>query len=306
MGSLCSTTSGRAAATAAASAAGKALRGIQPNVAPAPGTTAKTTVMPPPTNDSSITMDVRAVTFPLFGQAVPAHTEVKQSPHLANCPVAAILAAFAFTHAVNAQGNNFIRDMVSETSAAVITDVSGLPPDTLTNPPPGGKVSSSRYFTVKLPDGTVEVSDVLYTDDADAGFSLIYMSDPNDLSLWAAVIEKALAVQLLSYENFDALNLTANDFWKKISGVNPGGFEVNAGTPLNQITAAATASVTVPTIGASKDDDSGVPSVTPFHGYTMMGMQGSRIKLYDPAKVETILLSPADFRRAFKAILFRI
>ena len=152
----------------------------------------------------------------------------------------------------------------------------------------------------------VEVSDVLYTDDADAGFSLIYMSDPNDKSLWAAVIEKALAVQLQSYENFDALDLSANDFWEKITGVGPGGFAVEASTPLNEIIAAANASVNVPTIGASKDDDSGVTSVTPFHGYTMMGMQGSKMKLYDPAKVQTLLLSPADFRRAFQAILFRL
>ncbi len=75
-----------------------------------------------------------------------------------------------------------------------------LPADTLTNPPEGNVVKSSRYFNVRLPGGSVEVSDVLYTDDADAGWSLIYMNDPSDKSIWAAIIEKAMAVSLKGYE----------------------------------------------------------------------------------------------------------
>ena len=55
----------------------------------------KKTVMPPPTNDHD-NKDVHVVTLPLFRSA-PAFTQVKQAPGIANCPVAAILAALAFT-----------------------------------------------------------------------------------------------------------------------------------------------------------------------------------------------------------------
>lgn len=259
-----------------------------------------TTIMPPPANDDK-TKDVRVVPWPLFSNAksAPVFNEVKQASSLANCPVAAILAALAFT----AAGRSIIQNMVAENAGNVVTDISGLPKDTLTNPPKSTSISSSRYFTVKLPGGSVDVSDVLYTDDADSGWSLIYMQDPKDQSLWAAIIEKALAVQLGSYENFDALNINANDFWQKITGARPGAIEIKSDTSLKTITEAAKASATVPSIGASRDTD--VKFVTQFHGFAMMGLEGAKIKLYDPAKVKTILISPADFRHDFQMILFR-
>jgi hypothetical protein len=37
----------------------------------------------------------------------------------------------------------------------------------------------------------------------------------------------------------------------------------------------------------------------------MLGVQGSKIRLYDAAKAKTLLISPADFRHDFLAILFR-
>jgi hypothetical protein len=158
------------------------------------------------------------VTWPLFNPSkkIPAHTEVKQAPNLANCPIAAILAALAFTSV----GRTLIQGMLSETAGNVVTDLSGIPTGTLTNPPQGNTISSSRYFTVKLPGGSTEVSDVLYTNDGQRNsWSLMYLRDPSENSIWAAVIEKALAVQLKSYENFDALNITANEFGEKVTGV---------------------------------------------------------------------------------------
>ena len=269
--------------------------------APSPTKAVKKTVMPPPTKDQD-SKDVHVVTLPLFNSSkkVPSYTEVKQAPGIANCPVAAVLAAFAFTSA----GRTTIQGMISETPDNVSTDVSGVSAS-LSNPPAGSTLISARFFTVKLGDGTIEVSDVLYTDDHDAGWSPIYIRDPNDQSIWAAIIEKALAVQLKSYENFDALNISANDFWKKITGVAPGGIEIKVDTPLATITDAAKASITRPTIAASKPDGTDVKLVTPFHGYAMIGLQGSSIKLYDPAKATTLLISPADFRHDFQAVLFR-
>ncbi len=51
-------------------------------------------------------------------------------------------------------------------------------------------VTSSRYFTVMLPDGPVEVSDVLYTDNHDSGYSPFYLRDPNEHALWRASSKK--------------------------------------------------------------------------------------------------------------------
>jgi len=259
----------------------------------------KTTTMPLPTKDND-NKDVHEVTWPLFKKG-PVHTEVQQAPGIANCPVAAILAALAFTSA----GRTIIQGMVSETAATVLTDLSSLPAGTLTNPPKGNTVSSSRFFTVKLPRGAVEVSDVLYTDDHDSGWSPFYMRDPGGQVIWASIIEKALAVQLGSYENFDALNLTANDFWERITGAQPGGIEIKDDTPLSAITGAASAASSVPTIGASKADGKDVKVVTPFHGFALLGVRGSQIQLYDPAKAKSISISAADFRHDFQAILFR-
>jgi hypothetical protein len=279
---------------------GNTLWDKQTTKAPPPATrpAVKKTVMPAPTNDQD-SKDVHVITWALFGsKKSPTFDEVKQAPGLANCPVAAILAALAFT----ASGRALLQKMVKETKAATLTDLAGLDKDTLSNPPAGMKLSSSRYFTVALPRGAVEVSDVLYTDDHSAGWSPLYMRDPHEHSLWAPIIEKALAVQLdNSYENFDALPLTANDFWEKITGTKPGGFAVDSKTPGDKIMEAARASVRVSSIGASKD--SGTRFVSEFHGHAMLGLDGSRIRLYDPAKAKTLSLTLAQFQQDFQAIL---
>ncbi len=260
----------------------------------------KRTVMPPPTNDHD-SKDVHVVTWPLFNGKVPVLEEVKQAPGIANCPVASILAALAFTPT----GRTLLQGMVSETAATVVTDVSGLPRDTLSNPPPNNSLTSARFFTVKIPEGPFEVSDVLYTDDHDSGWSPLYLRDPAARSIWASIIEKALAVRLKSYENFDAGDLTANEFWQMITGAAPGGFPIVGDTPLAKITDAAMAATRVPSIAASKPDSKDVKFVAEFHGFAMMGLEGSKVKLFDPAKAKTILLSPTDFRHDFQAILFR-
>jgi NADH:ubiquinone oxidoreductase subunit F (NADH-binding) len=85
----------------------------------------------------------------------------------------------------------------------------------------------------------------------------------------------------------------------------PGQIEIKADTPLAKIIDAAKASTRVPSIGASKPNGSDGKFVTEFHGFAMMGFDGAKIKLYDPAKAKTILIAPADFRHDFTAILYR-
>jgi hypothetical protein len=300
---------------------------------PATGTVTKaagkTTPMPLPAKDGN-SKDVHVVRSPLFDphKKVPAYTEVKQAENIANCPVAAILAAYASTKV----GQPIIQNMLSETSGKVLTDLSGLPAGTLSNPP-GGTLTSARYFTVKLPGavrvqlsgtdklpgavqvsgksdtfdlpgGSIDVSDVLYTNDGDGdSWSLIYLRDPGGQTIWASIIEKALAVRLASYENFDALNIHAEDFWNMITGAQPTIIEIKQSTPLNVITDAVKASVNVPTVGASKD--TGTKHVSEFHGFAMLGFKDGKIRLYDAEKAKEIPISPEAFRDDFKAILYR-
>jgi hypothetical protein len=288
----------------------------------------KTTPMPLPAKDGN-PKDVHVVRSPRFDpqKKVPSYTEVKQAENIANCPVAAILAAYAST----AVGRPITQSMISETSGKVLTDLSGIK-QVLTNPP-GDTLTSARYFTVSvpgavrvqlaagdkiagavpvsgkpntfdLPGGSIDVSDVLYTNDGDRdSWSLIYLRDPGGQTIWASIIEKALAVRLGSYENFDALNISANDFWNIVTGAQPAVIAITPTTPLNVITDAVKASVNVPSIGASKD--SGTKHVSEFHGFAMLGFKNGKIRLYDAEKAAEILITPENFRADFKNILYR-
>jgi hypothetical protein len=269
--------------------------------APAPAKAAVATTMPPPTKDND-GRDVHEVTWPLFAASgSPQVKDVQQAPNLANCPVAAMLAALAATPTGQAQ----LKGMLSEATGSVTTDISGVPPSELANPPASAILKTSRYFTVKLPAGQVVVSDVLYTDDHDAGWTPFYMRDPKDQCLWASIVEKALAAQLGSYERIDAMGLSLNAFWEKVVGGKPRGFEVKADTPLAKIIEAASAGARVPTIGATRDTQADTSPVSGFHGYAILGMQKSSISLYDPAKAKHLLMSPADFRTAFQAVFYK-
>lgn len=255
------------------------------------------TTMPGPTKDQD-SREVRLVDWPLYAEkGSPGFREVRQSGHLANCPVAAILAALAST----SSGQTLIRRMISTTAATAATDISSA--GELANPHPDPIIISKRYFTVTIGGKSVIVTDVLYTDDHDRGWSPFYMRDPNDNCIWAAVIEKALAAHLGGYEKIDELGLSANAFWEKLVGARPKGFEVKAGRT-KEIVDAAAAATRVPTIAASRADQTKVTSISAFHGFAVLGMQGSSIKLYDPMAVETKLVSQADFVTAFQAMFW--
>jgi hypothetical protein len=276
----------------------------QKTVKPTPNATqaVKKTVMPLPLDDTN-SKDAHVMTLPLFNAAkrVPAYGDVKQAPSLVNCPVASILAALAYT----TSGRNVLTKLISETAAPTLTEFPGLPSTDLSNPPAGMKITSSRYFTVSLPRGAQVVSDVLYTDDADRGWTALYMRDPNDKSIWAAIVEKALALQLGSYRNFDvgAKAVTANEFWEKIVGVKPDGFAIDSGTAPAKILKAAENATRVSSIAASKPDYRSVTKVTAFHGYALLGTQGKSIRLYDPAEAKVLHLTVAEFQHDFQAIL---
>jgi hypothetical protein len=297
---------------------------------PASGTVTKaagkTTTMPLPAKDG-LSKDVHVVTGSLFSppKKIPSHTEVLQAPNISNCYLAAMLAAHAFTP----DGRTFIQNMVSETPGNVLTDLSGIK-QALSNPA-GDTLTSTRFFTVKLPGavrfklppgidrpsgavkapggawelagGSIDVSDVLYTNDSDHDWSILYLSDPVGHTMWAAVIEKAVAVRIGGYQNFDALRrgddgsgLSVNDVWEMVTGLKPGGFEINPDTKPPAIIDAAKASVHLPSIAATKENlpvHSALPS---HHGLAMLGLKDGKIRLYDPAEGKEILISAADFQ----------
>jgi hypothetical protein len=254
------------------------------------------TTMPGPTKDQD-GREVHVVDWPLYAEkGSPGFREVRQSGNLANCPVAAILAALDNT----ASGQTMIRRMITTTTATASTDISTA--GDLANPHPDPIMISNRYFTVTIGGKSVIVTDVLYTDDHDRGWSPFYMRDPSDVCIWSAVVEKALAAHLGSYEKIDELGLSANAFWEKLVGSKPKGIAVTA-DKIKDIVAAATVATRVPTIAASRADQK-VRSISAFHGFAVLGMHGTSIKLYDPMAVETKLVSQNDFVAAFEAMFW--
>lgn len=260
----------------------------------APGVMAKVVKilkMPPPAVDAT-TKQAREVTSNLFNKSGPTPGDVQQGS-LANCPVASILAALAHTE----NGRKRIQSLLAEHPAAVVTDLSAVAGE-LDSPPKDNKIITKRYFTVTLEKTSPEVSDVFYTNDADRNWSLIYMRSPTD-ALWPSVIEKAFAVRAGSYEKLDEQD-SANVFWKVLVGTDPKVLPIDQQTELPVISATAKAAAKVPTIGASRDDATKVSS---WHGFAVLGIQGTTLELYDPAKAKILKVSLKDFRDNFKAML---
>ena len=262
----------------------------------------KELAMPPPAGGSSTIIQARSIGLG-SREDTPSERDVKQG-ELANCPVAAILAAMAhtpggrkridsmITEYVNAQVKTTFSKEVLATLSAKLDDPDYKRPEK--------EILAKRYFSVNL-GNAVEVSDVFYVKYSDgSGVDMIYMDSPKR-ALWPCVIEKAYAVKIGSYDDLDDdTKHTANEFWTVLVGAKPDGFAINENTDLSKISAAAKAAGTIPTIAASKDD---ATKTTTHHGFAVMGIQGSTIELYDPhGKIEKLSLT--DFRSNFSAMFF--
>jgi len=268
---------------------------VGPGIFLAPKQIAKATkklTMPPPAGGAK-TIVAREVPWSLYGKNTPALADVSQGA-LANCPLASLLAALAYTPT----GQKHLQGLVAEQAAVVETDLSSVA-DRLEEVPSGNRITSTRYFTVKLGGKSFEVSDVLYTDDADRNWSPVYMRSPSNV-IWPCVIEKAYAVKEGGYEALDSKGLTANAIWEVVVGAKPGGFEVTGKTDDSKIRAAADSAARTPTIAASKDE---ATDVTAWHGFAVLGMKNGRIELYDPMMVRRQAVTLDVFRKNFMAIL---
>src|SRR5450631_4128836 len=258
--------------------------------------------MPPPAAGSSTIIQARSIGWDL-AKDTPSERDVKQG-ELANCPVAAILAAMAHTAGgrkhIDSMITEFVNTQVKTTLSKEVLATLSAKLDDPDYKRPEKEILSKRYFSVNL-GNAVEVSDVFYVKYSDGSdVNMIYMDSPKR-ALWPCVIEKAYAVKIGSYDDLDDdTKHTVNEFWTVLVGAKPDGFAINENTDLSKISAAAKAAGTIPTIAASKDD---ATKITTHHGFAVMGIQGSTIELYDPhGKIEKLSLT--DFRSSFSAMFF--
>lgn len=272
--------------------------------------------MPEPWH-SSTTMRVGISNLDLV-DGTPKIDDVKQGA-LPNCPLAAILAALAFTPA----GQKHLNGMVTEYTGATVKTklppavMGRLKPQDIDEREQDTNLVSKRSFAVKLkaPDKdkqkgkekTVEVHDSFYFKYSDRDLDdFVFMQAPKSV-LWPAVIEKACAVHFdSSYNEMGNYHKhKANEFWELVIQKPPeGGIEVSDTTDLAKIKALAEKATAVPTLAASRAAPAVFPDVTPEHGFAVLGMETSGIKLYDPAKAQRQTLSLEKFRQAFQVILF--
>lgn len=264
----------------------------------------RTFTMPPPWHSSTI-IRVSVVDWKL-SDGLPTTTQVRQGA-LPNCPIAAVLAALAHTPV----GQRYLDGLITEYIGAVVkTTLSGDVMDKLVwededkdDKPQAKQLVSKRYFSVKLKK-RVDVHDtfyVKYTDGTD--LDLVFMNSPNDV-LWPSVIEKACAIHYGNYREMSNYKKhTANELWEVVVGSAPQAFTVEDSTDIEKIRDAARVANSVPTIAASREHVS-LGTLTPWHGFAVLGMQGHNIELYDPAKAKPLTLSFEDFRNNFQMILY--
>ena len=261
--------------------------------------------MPEPTQGSSTIIRARAIDWPL-SNGMPIPEDVLQG-ELANCPIAAILAAMANT----TSGKRRINDLINEYTGAsvkttfsteVLATLSSKTKDDPDYRPPDKEILSKRYFGVIL-DGKKEtqVSDVFYikyTDGTDV--EPVYMGSTKGV-LWACVIEKAFADRIHSYQNLDDDKAhPVNEYWPILVGPIQPPLMIDDKTDLSKIISLARAATQTPTIGASTDD---ATDVLDHHGLAILGMKGSDIELYDPHG-NRLTVSPATFKKNFRAIFY--
>jgi Calpain family cysteine protease len=258
--------------------------------------------MPPPAAGSSTIIQARSIGWDL-AKDTPSERDVKQG-ELANCPVAAILAALAHTAVgrkhIDSMITEYIHTQVKTTFSKEVLATLSAKMDDPDYKRPEKEILSKRYFSVNLGD-PFEVSDVFYVKYSDGSdVDMIYMDSPKR-ALWPCVIEKAYAVKIGSYDDLDDdTKQTVNKFWDVLVGAKPDWLSINENTDLTKISAAAKAAGTIPTIAASRE---GATKVTSHHGYAVMGIQGSTIELYNPyAKIEKLSLQ--DFRSSFSDMFF--
>ena len=264
--------------------------------------TSKTFPMPAPAGGSTTAIMARSVGWSLSSKA-PRYDDVHQG-ELANCPIASILAALAYTASGRTRINNLITEYtgvsVKTTFTQTIIDALTKRLDDPDDKRPDKEIIANRYFTVSL-DSSIDVSDVFYArySDRDSNLDMIYMGSPHQV-LWPCVIEKAVAVKFGSYDEVDNEPVhSANEYWSILVGKAPNVLTIDTKSA-SEVTKIAKAASTVPAIAASKE---GATKVYPDHGLAILGMPSKdTIELFDPIFGKKTV-SMSDFLADIKNIL---
>jgi hypothetical protein len=209
--------------------------------------------------------------LPLYEKGkAPKYDQILQQG-IPNCYLAATLAAMANTEA----GRKRITTMIAPKKGAITTickkyDLNSVGPEE--------RLKSDRWFTVAFKGKTVDVSDVLYHDDSDRDPNLRYMTTPKgDRALWGAIIEVAYAKLKGGYDKIGAVSgNTLTQFLDEFSPVkwtilDPADDKAKAACKSAGKRAAFVAT-----------RETGTKILTRWHGYAVLSMSGTKVKLWDP------------------------
>ncbi|HUB30835.1 MAG TPA: C2 family cysteine protease [Terracidiphilus sp.] len=265
--------------------------------------------MPAPLEDDT-KKRVHVVTWGL-GDKTPRTIDVAQGA-VGDCPVASILAAMANTPA----GSSRLSVAIKEISANVVTDLSAVMQyldDDDWAARPKGSLASKRYFTVDLPKVKKDVTDVFYTNDGDENWDLLYIGHQSERSdkkappvLWPSVIEKAYAAVVGGYEKLNKIDNPVVA-WDALLGLTPNVAQV-ADLTDPEIMKLAQSATNVPTIAATDPDRAKVDQESEgklhgHHGYTVTGVAGNQIALYNPWGIP-LNVSLTQFKKSFVHLVY--
>ena len=213
-------------------------------------------------------------------------------------------------------GSKRLSAAVKKIDADVVTDLSAvmqfLDDDDWAGRPKGS-LASKRYFTVDLPGVKQEVSDVFYTNDGDENWDLLYIGNQSNRSkkvtpvLWPSVIEKAYAAQVGGYEKLNKITDPVVA-WKALLGPTAPTSVAVTDLKDSEIVKLAQSAKAVPTIAATDPDKAKVEKESGgllhgHHGYTVTGLAGNQIALYNPWGIP-LNVSLTQFKKAFILIIY--
>jgi hypothetical protein len=224
----------------------------------------------------------------------PRYDQILQQ-NIGNCYVAATLAAMANTDA----GRRQITGMITPHKGAITTTCKKFKNDNTVGPQE--QLKSNRWFSVSFKNTSIDVSDVLYHDDSDRDPNLIYMTTPGekDRALWGAIIEVAYAKLKGGYDKIGGSQNTVNQFLAEFSAV-----KWTILDPANDraaIKKACRSAGKRPAFIASKTE--GTKTLSPFHGYAVLGMSGTKVSLWDPMQGKVKKIEFKDLLTEVQAVI---
>jgi hypothetical protein len=235
-------------------------------------------------------LTLKNVVTPLFEKDPQAADVIQGS--IANCPLAAVLAAVAHTQPT------LLKGMIGEQTVDVVSkDKSD----------PTWSVKTNKLLTVQFRKGSpVEMSRLLYHNGEN---DLVYARASRNVS-WVSFIEKGYAV-LRGGNSYNGLNdtttlngpPTANKVMEDVVGAYE--YTAPAATADKDLLAILARAKTKATIAASQATLPDESPVVANHGYAVMGVSGNTVLLRNPWGGESAdkKLPLKDFKTAFQAVL---